>query len=247
MITFLRASSLVAISFLTALTLIGCGGDSSSRVASKDVAAKSEAADVDKSSAASCIAKYAKSPCEIFSDKLIRTTLSDVPENAEKDEYSGAFHSCAYKWPSDRTSTMTVMGRKVDIKEDNQISLSWIKTYKKNSQQRFRRAYLPTEDEQKRAKMMFDKQLEKKSAELGLDNSSKKMAKSLGNNFVNSAKFSAVEGVGTMASWASGTEGQLHVLDGDTQFKISTNLSEDSTQDRELAVKLAKAVMAACK
>ena len=247
MYKFFSLTGLVSIFFLAVSALVGCGGDSPSKASSKTRVSKAESANSETTKGASCVAKYADSPCEIFTDKLIRTTLSDVPQNAEKDEYSGAFHSCSYKWPSDRTSTMKLMGQTVDVEEDNQVSLSWIETYKKNPQQMFRRAYLPTEQEQQRAKMMFNKQLEKKSAELGLDKSSKKIAKSMGNSLVNSTKFSPVEGIGTMASWESAAEGQLHVLDGDTKFKISTNLSKDTSEDRKFAVELAKAVMAACK
>lgn len=61
--------------------------------------------------------------------------------------------------------------------------------------------------------------------------------------------WSGDDNIPPLASWEIGTKnpgGNVYVLGGDTKFQISTNISAESADDREVAVKLAQAVLKSC-
>lgn len=195
----------------------------------------------------SCLSDYAERPCEILTEELLREAMPSTPATIEKQETKRGVFSCSYSWPSERKSQMTMMGRTIEIPENNQLSLSMVKDYEKDAQKMFRRAYLPTKEEQERAQKMFDKQLNKKIAEGKLDKKTSSIARGMLNSTGGlETRNEKVEDVATMASWSPAKQGVLYVLDGRTKFQVVSDISADSNENKQVAVVLAKKLLNAC-
>ena len=236
-----QVAALVMLTFIAAF-LISCS-DGGSNNATETTKSESVSAN-----STSCVEAYAKKPCELLTEQLVRANLTEVPTEIKSHETKSGFYSCSYSWPSTRVRKMKVMGREMDITVDNQVSLSWIRTRDSEiAKNRFRRAYLPTEEEQKRARLMIEKKFAEKSNELGLDKNSAAIAKGLTKSVTKPSKYEAVDGLATMASWNAGNDPRLYVLDGNTEFQIGANVSGKDSENLETATAFAKVIMESCR
>lgn len=196
----------------------------------------------------SCVAEYAERPCDLLTEELVRRELPDAPAELDQDRIESATYACKYSWPSERMVTMEVMGNSVEYEDDNVVLLSWIEAYEDDPQGRFRRSYLPTAEELDRAGEAFEEEFDKEAEERGLGEQEKEIGEGLGEGLMKGVSFEPVEGIGTMAS-VDHTHGQadLYVLDGDTNFQVSVNVSADDAEDRARAVAIAERILEACK
>ncbi|MDX1624105.1 MAG: hypothetical protein R3199_08990 [Gemmatimonadota bacterium] len=239
-----RTRSAIAAALTIAL-IVGCG-EGAQEETGEGGAATEEVATGEGATGSSCVAEYAETPCDLLTADLVQQHLPDAPAELEQNSYSGSsFSSCSYSWPSDRMATQTVMDRTIEYEESNQVSLAWIETYEENAADRFRRAYLPTEEELQRGAEMMEERFERRAEEEGLGETEKEVGKGLAESVMSGMSFERVDGVGDNASWNGGHD-NLNVLHGDTRFEITATVSGDDAENRRAAVEVAKALMAAC-
>ena len=223
--------------WLPLAALIGACGDSGSS-ASQSSAARG---------ASSCIADYAQRACELFTTDLVAGVYADLPDDVKTEE-TAATRSCQHSWPGDRTQVIKAGNMEMELPLHNRVGISWIEKKKDidGAEAWFRHVYRTLSEEEKAATIAaLDKELEKQAA--GLSDDQKALAGSFGRGMINASRYEIVEGVGTVAAWDAGPRGYtLKVLDGDTEFGIEADISEDGSVDRDLASALARAVIAAC-
>lgn len=231
----------VAVAGLVIAALAGCDGGTEAEDETVEAAASGVAG------GSSCVADYADSPCELLTADLVRQVLPGVPAEIEQESHSGSmFSSCSYSWPSDRVATREVAGRTIEYPEHNSVGLSWIETYESGDPQaRFRREYLPTEEEMRRGLDRMEEEFDEQAEERGLDESQREIGRDLGRSVASSMSFEPVDGVGDRASWTA-NHNDLHVLVGDIKFQVSATVSSDESENRQTAIGLAEALMAAC-
>ena len=238
-----RLGNVAAVGLAVAL-LVGCGGPAEDDGAAEEGETE-EMAEAGGDAEASCVADYADTPCDLLTAELVRAELPEAPADLEQDSYSGSsFSSCSYAWPSDRMASQEVAGRTIEYEVDNTIMLSWIDTYETDDPRAsFRRSYLPTEEEVERGREMMQEQLDEAVEEGELTEEQRDVAGDLEESVAGGMRFEPVEGAGDMASWSGST---LYVLDGATHFQIEADVSDEATEDREAAIAVANALIAAC-
>lgn len=217
--------------------LVACSDDNISNSSSKSSAEKS------------CISSFIKTPCALLTTEVVKKEFSQFPADAEKKEIV-QIKSCSYSWPSKgRIKIMKIAGREMEIPVSSEIGISWIKKKDiKTALPSFRNAYRTlSEEEKKRAAAAMQKALDERSE--GLTESQKKMASGMSKGFLNNMKYESVEGVATAAAWGGAGAGgsSLRVLDGDTEFQLSVNISDVDADNKKLATSLAKSLITSCK
>lgn len=233
----LLAHALAAASLL----LSGCADDGAS-AGGAPAAADTGAAEA--SAAPSCIAEFAEDPCQLLTEAVLRQALPQAPQDIEQASRTGRVASCAYTWPSERTRTMKIGPNSVEIPLDNTVSLGWIEAYRQMPQEQFRRAYLPTEEEQARAREMLAREFEKKAKEKGLSEDQQRVGESLMEvGMAGQAQPRPLDGLGSMAV-VSGND--LHVLHGNTKFDLRVDVSASAADNEAAAVALARLLLETC-
>jgi len=195
---------------------------------------------------ASCIADYAQKPCTLFTPELVKGAFADFPSEIETAE-TRPTNSCQHSWAGDRIQRLQMGSFEVEVPRDNRVAISWIQRKdRENPEAWFRQVYRTLSEEEKiEAQAALDQALAKQSE--GLSEEQRNLAGSLGRGLIASREYEILEGVGTVAAWdASPMAPTLKVLDGDTEFGIEVDVSDDSNTNRELAIALARAVIAAC-
>lgn len=225
----------VPIALATSLA-VGCGqGDESS----SDEGVEEGALQAGENGGESCVADYADAPCELLTPDLVRAQFPDAPPDVEGRSLMPDM--CNYRWPSDRVSQRTFQGQTIESEETNDVGLNHIDTYKYDPPERFRTAYL--RENRGRDQAMLEEHAEQE----GLDEAERETAEDIVESAAGSMRFEPIDGIGDMASWGGpGGGGTLYVLDGDTKFEIASSVSADESENREAAIRLARAVMAAC-
>ncbi len=238
----------VGLLILATVLALGACGDGGGEAAAGEVEREAASGAVVGAggAAASCVADYASNPCDLLTGELVRGEIAGAPPDTEQDSYSGSsFSSCSYSWPSDRMASREVAGRSIEYPESNSIRLAWIETYETDDPRaRFRREYLPTEEEVQRGREMMAERLDEQVQEGELSESQRELAGDMADAVPGGLSFQAVDDVGDMASWSGNT---LYVLDGATSFQVEADVSTESREDRDAAVRIATALMTACR
>lgn len=234
-------------------SLMSCGG---ATTAEDNSSASTSNLD---SNVSSCLADYAESN-EL--EKLItkEQVASIVGKGVEELEYddsrssSSKYSTVGYSWKSDEermlTMEITSGGRtiKTELPVDDQIDFGNIEILEEDNAKAleyFERIYgNKSEKEKQLAKESIDRTA--KSS----DDVSKEQAESL-KKMVDKESSRKVEGVGTSAYYgvidANGLVFvDLKVLDGNTMFKITTDVSSDQEKDLEMAKKVAQQIITNC-
>ena len=196
----------------------------------------------------SCISSYIGKPCALLTAEIVKNEFPRFPADAEKKELI-SLQSCSYNWPGNgRTRTMNIGGREMEIPVSNEIGILWIK--KKNIETAlsgFKNSYRTLSEEEKaKAAEAMQKALNDRSD--GLTKDQKAMASGMSKGFLKNMKYETITGIGTAAAWGGVGAGgsSLKVLDGDTEFEISTNITDVEADNKKLAVALAKSLIASC-
>jgi hypothetical protein len=232
----------VAATGLVFLGLSACGGESAGTAGEGSEASGATAA-AETSGAGSCVADYADSPCSLLTAELARREFPQAPADLEP-EVAGSV--CELSWESERTRQMDVGSRTMEVPDDDQLSLGWIETYQERPAEQFRRAYLPTQEEMERGAEMMQEEFEERAEERGLSESQEEAGQELGEAVASGNRFEPVDAVGDQASW-NARFNELNVLQGNAKFRVAARVSASEEENRQAAVDLAKAVMAACR
>ncbi|MFA5495899.1 MAG: hypothetical protein WC247_14085 [Porticoccaceae bacterium] len=195
----------------------------------------------------SCIAAHADTPCRLLTPELVKQAHPDAPDTLDIEEIP-SLNSCAYSWPSDRTRTLKVSTFEVETPVPNRVAISWIRqTEPERALEQFQLTYRSLSDKEKaEALTAMRAQLDKQGA--GLPEEQRSLASDIGKELIETSRFEPVAGVGSTAAWDAGSLGNsLKVLDRDTEFGIEVNVSAEPEENRELAIAVAKQVLATCR
>jgi hypothetical protein len=238
--------------FVLAGSLIACGGTSTQ----EDSASLGEAAD---SETATCLAEYAKNNEleKMISKEQIAEIVGKTAAELEYDEgksSSSRYSTVGYSWKSDEQRILTMETKvgdriiKTEAPLDDQIDFGNIDILDEDNAKAleyFERTYgNKSKAAKERAKESLDRTAESR------DDVTKEQAESL-KKMVDKESSVKVEGVGSSAYYgiidANGMVYiDLKVLDGNTMFKITTDVSSDSDKDLEIAKKVAQQIIANC-
>lgn len=200
------------------------------------------------SPAASCVADFVRSPCDLLTAERVRSIYPELPADVQQQDVP-QITSCSYIWPSDgRTMDMTIGGNVTKIPLDNEIGIRWIKV--KTGDQilaTFNRAYRTlTEEEKERAAASMKASLDRQLSDKG--EAVKEAASGLTGRVISSIQFESIDGVGTAAAWGGTPKSlSLKVLDGNTEFEIVANVSDVEAENRALAEQVARSVLDHCR
>ncbi len=196
----------------------------------------------------SCFDKYADKLDELLTKNEILSVYPTVSALAEY-QYSKVgpvdYHICQYEWQSDRSYMMKVGQQEIVVPRPNKIGVGFLRTYNESIKDPlvyFNNAHrTPTKEEMAEYEKMAKKQMDKK----GLTEGEQKIGKEITTPFLEKISFTTIDGLGDAAAWDH-MESALAILVGRIEFKIFVEISEDVNQNQELAIKLAKIVLAKC-
>ena len=201
-----------------------------------------------------CLAKFNHK----YEDLL---TAADVTKHIPIDEasfkqdistHTGTYGSCSYKWDSDRTTTMEILpGHVYEMPEYNRAEIKLLSFYKPSDLELYNQSsiielfdigYRKLEDDEY-AEMLTN--LERAYAGKPEELETAKNLLEIRRNF----NYTFVEGLGSSAfhKWHDEYGIELVVLVGAANFTIATKVSADKQVNLDLAIALAREVMAKCK
>lgn len=189
--------------------------------------------------------KYDKLLTKADISKQYPVDFSKAEKEYDTTNTPSSYEEMVYSWPSKRTRTMEVLGRKYTLPVDNKIGMGSIRFFSEDEKypiNRFTSMYDLSDTEKEKAKESIDKEVDKKEQ---LDKQSKKTAKKLTGSILSNMKFSPVEGVGDAAVWDY-MESSLIVLKGRTRFTVIVDVGTNHQEEVNLAKKLAKSIMEKC-
>ncbi|MCP9770769.1 hypothetical protein EGI22_22930 [Lacihabitans sp. LS3-19] len=167
-----------------------------------------------------------------------------------KDAISQKRDTYVYTWNSDRTKIMEFGGTKMNLPIPNEIGIKWLgdDLYKimdrGNPVSSFKAFYhTPTKEE---LDMALNKAEEKVSEDKNVTEETKNSAMGMAKGLAAGAKYDDVDGLGDAASWDF-RDNALIILIGDKTFKVVASVSADSEVNKDLAIELAKEILAKCK
>lgn len=242
--------------FLLALSVVSCGSNNNADATSDTVVANASPA------AGSCLLDYADKL-----DQLLTTTeaanYASKPVNESEVQYNKimkntAYHDCQYKWkPSGRITIINGL----EIPQSDIISIGCIAPM---DMQVFQRDYTvktktQTDAMEQQMDEQMDKALDKKSGNDNVDEAvdkleekgvSKKTTKTvtgaIGSAFAQVMQaYTPVDGLADAASWNTHTN-TLYVLGGGAKFEVGVNVNDDTNVNKELAIRIAKDMLAKC-
>lgn len=169
--------------------------------------------------------------------------INTTPKYRNQDTYQ-------YRWPSDRTRTMKLMGKDMTVPVSNRIGLTWVgddmfkMSKSKSDLENFRFFYRNlTKKELDVAFGKAEKQVENKT---NATKEQKAAGIGIAKDMAAATKFENVVGVGEAAVWKLG-ENELIVLFKGYTFQVIADVSKEKATNLELAKKLATEVLAKCK
>lgn len=228
---------------LGAAVVVGCGGPGASTA--QEPQAGSRAAGDQR---ASCVATYAAKPCDLLGEALVREHVPAAPAALERTDIGErlaslgvsprrtggiAQNGCRYEWDRGRTVALTSIQT---LDADDPVA-------------RFERKWrTPTDADRELLAKRMDEGMDEARREGKLTEDGADLGKEMGRSFAGaSISYEPVEGVGTRARWGGlGSERELRVLDGDTEFAVTVVVSDDEATNRELAIALARDLLARC-
>ncbi len=238
---------------LGSLLLISCGQKNTSEATASEIMETSSASV--SSSNGNCLLAYQDKYDQLLPLENIQkhfTTdwkstkktyiLNKNPKYRNHDTYT-------YSWPSERTRTMEIAGRKLTVPIDNRVGLTWVgddlykMSKKKSDLENFQSFYrTPTKEELERAFEEADKRV---GEQKDVSKDQKNAAMGLAKGMAAQAKFEQVSGIGDAAAWKP-NDNELVVLVGGLTFQVIADVSSDANSNLELAKKLALEVLKKC-
>ncbi len=204
------------------------------------------AADRAPSRAGSCVADFTEQPCQLFSTDLVRQVHAGLPDELETSE-TLATNSCQHSWPGDRVRLVDLGSFEVETPVDNRVAISWIRRHDAGvATQQFQLTYRNLDEEEMAATLAaLDEQLAGMEGEMSEEE--RVLAGRIGRDMIAATRYEPVDNLGSAATWTGGGQANtLKVLDRDTEFGIEVDIDDDGEVNRELAIQLARAVIASC-
>lgn len=199
----------------------------------------------------SCLVDYQAEPWTLFSLEEVAVFVGLAANNGKMDEpiemKNLSSRVAGYKWDTGRSMTTeftgdmkipvedTVVIGRFDILDPTKINGSFVEHF--SNQYR-----TLTEQEQSQFDAQFAKQLDNES-EVAQD-----FAQGI-SNITKSINYHTITGIGNAAIWQTNLkspDGLLNVLHKNTTFVVVTNLSDDRNYNKEIAKKIALAVIEKC-
>lgn len=235
---------------LLMITLFSCGG-SQNEVSDSEGTPNEVPADVN----ATCIYDYMDKYDQLLTLEMIKKhyngELSKAKFKYDKSAEPGSQDTdkALYSWESGRTKQMKVMGMALEVPVPYEIGLKWLgsdlfmikglATPKENFEQFYRNV---TKEE---ADAALVKAKEKMVEDGRTTSEQAQQAGSMAEGISNYDNHEKVTGIGEAAAWVI-SESHLVVLVGDKTFQIAANIGDDKEVNKNLAVALAKEVLARC-
>ncbi len=225
-----------------AALISACGDGDTSATAPAETAA----ADRAPPSGSSCIADFAQRPCQLLTADLVRDVYPSLPESVNTSETLPT-SSCQHSWGGDRARLINVGALEVEIPHDNRVALSWIRQHEASrATHQFQLTYRNLSEEEMAATLAaLDEQLASMEGEMPEEE--RVLAGRIGRDMIAATRYEPVDNLGSAATWTGGGQANtLKVLDRDTEFGIEVDIDDDGEVNRELAIQLARAVIASC-
>ena len=229
---------------LVSLSLISCGGEKEN----------SESVSENTVEAGSVVSKFNDLGTDlksVLTVEQVKTLLEVKEEIKTKSLDHKSYGNVTYRWPSDRIEVIKVGGSEMKKKKNNMVRLSVpveIKLYgMPDALSAFNHQYkeiTPEEMEKARKAMAEVKARRDKEAGVTPSETEKKAANSVMSGVAGAAaklEYEAVSGLGDSAKWEKSGR-TLIILDGDKTLSISCDVSDDSDECRDAAVKLGKKI-----
>ncbi len=167
---------------------------------------------------------------------------SDAEVKYNKVLETPEYHSLDYFWPSDRIRKIDVSGMQLEVPRPNTVGISFVKG---TDLQTFSFDYHnPTKEEWERAK----KAMKSKESELVKDGKVTEeqvdQAGDMANSLMQDYEVVDVPGLGDKAVWVKRKhESTLKVLYHGIEFGLNVDLSDNESENKKQAIKLAKEVV----
>lgn len=152
------------------------------------------------------------------------------------------YHSLDYFWPSDRIRKMDISGMQLEVPRPNTVGISFVKA---TDLETFSFDYHnPTKEEWERAK----KVMKSKESELVKDGNVTEEqageADDMANSLMQDYEVIDIPGLGDKAVWVKRKhESSLKVLYHGIEFSLNVDLSDNESENKKQAIKLAKEVV----
>lgn len=197
------------------------------------------------SEAYACLKEYEDRYDELASVKDMASVYPFEDQDYRVDLSNGSYGNHTVIWPSDRPNMdLVVAGTKMNIPDQNSMSLAVISTYSENMtleavRDRFEMGYKELSKEELE---QINKNLEKTEGEVG--ETGKKLM-----DVRQKTNYAKIDNIGTSAwyKWSDTYGGELAVLGGRTKFDIRIRISNDSVYNLEHSKKLALLILEKCK
>jgi hypothetical protein len=199
--------------------------------------------------ASSCLDSYSDKICDLLTEEMVRSRVSDMPAEVKQRAQTSGFTMCSYSWPGPRTGSREIAGQVIEYSIKDTVAIKWLRVLKTDDPLgRFKNSYRAmTPEEKAKAMEALRKATDKKVQDGELSEDGAKIGDDLGSGLLSTLRFEVVEGVGTAAAWGgTGENSSLKVLDRDTEFEVVVDVYEDEARNREIAINVAKTIVAVC-
>lgn len=231
------------------LTIVGC---SIFFAACKSNAEKTGAASAQDSSSASAFEKYINLPEKLITEAQV-AEICGHPTGAKfkvsKMKGSMAkYGTVKYEWPSDRKQTIKVGNGDMEVDRPYSLVVS-LPSEVNDPADPVRSFNLShrniTPEQAAKAKAAMDEAFKKRAEKEGLDASSQKIGRRLGDSLMDKAtqrKFETVTGLGDAAFWEP-TDRKLDILNGTLQITITADIADSDDDCKARAIQVAQLLL----
>ena len=178
---------------------------------------------------------------EMSSAKMIYNKSANA-EGQKRDSY-------VYSWPSDRTKTIKIGNNEMNVPLPNEIGIKWLgddlyKIMNKESAIASFKAFYKTVS-QKEVEEALDKAEAKMLNNEAINEETKSQASDMAAGLSKGAEYQPVAGVADAAAWDV-RDNALIILVGERTLKVVANMTENTEENKALAIKLAGEVLVRC-
>lgn len=241
---------------LSLMVLLACGSKNQATTDGTTAVANAITTEVSAPDVSACLLTYQTKMDQLLPLETIQKHYTgDMGKAEKKYDFSPEAKkhdkdTYEYTWPSNRKTTMKLMGQTMEMDVSNRIGLKWLGsdlfmiTGKATPLESFKAFYRNASAAEKEAAF---KKAGEKMKEKGYDAKTVDAATGVGKDlFTDEITFKEITGVGQAASWRI-KEKELTVLVGKITFQVSVEISENDDENIELAKKLALEVLTKCK
>lgn len=246
------------LTFLSALLLTACGGDTASADGTDlpSTIAEAEEALGYNNSGPSCLSEEGTSLCDFLTEDMVAKYLPEgFEQSAYKAEERGMLSGCGYSFDHPtKTVELKVGTMTMNLPATYTITLNGVRTAEPGKgRDRFAGEYrVMSEQEIAATRESMRAGLRAKLDAGEITQEQFEMSSSFG-NAIGKSKWEPVEGLGDAAVWGNAlpekepeSMGTLAVLTGDTQFSLAVDLVGTKAESRAAAVELARGILGKC-